>query len=381
MAFTTTWSFGSGYDGWSFDDDNDVSPPCGTCAATRSHVSGAIRNSFFIADLPNVSTFANNHSPQINAAVVINDTIELDYGTPSDNDNTGADIIVTFTDETTEQSSAVFNSAGTLIHTITVNKTIDFITIRERRSNGPGGGEQSFTCDVLEVRLITASEITATAGKLRTPSAFIEDEGAGAAGGAGGGAGGNLADISADGLSIYIASFNNLGFPTLIKMSALLAADGSVVFDPGAGGRIGVQTGEQNAEIIWIAGNFGGTDVVEKSEDAGSSFTVKDNAAIGTVRTFQVGPSDDNRVLVFDGDNGDILETLDDGETWTTINAAVTPLINSLARLSTNLQEIVAGNEGDVTDSINYSPNSGVNLEDYQTGVYSNADATKVQVT
>jgi photosystem II stability/assembly factor-like uncharacterized protein len=154
-----------------------------------------------------------------------------------------------------------------------------------------------------------------------------------------------------------------------------------VVFSPGDGGRIGVQTGNFNASHLFVAGQFDGTNAVEKSEDAGASFTVKDDATMGAIRTFEVGPANDETLLVFDGDNGDIIETTDDGATWTTINAAVTPLINSLARLSKNTEEIVAGNQGDATDSINYSPNTGVDLEDYQTGVYPNADATKVQIT
>jgi hypothetical protein len=209
----------------------------------------------------------------------------------------------------------------------------------------------------------------AVAGELTTPQKFIEDQGGAAAGGAGGAAGGNSADISGDGLSIYIAAFNSLGFPTVIKINEALLTDGSVVFNPGAGGRIGVQCGDLNGDIVWVAGQFDGTNTVEKSEDAGSSFTVKDTGAFGTIRTFQVGPSDDQRLLVFDGDNGDIIETLDDGETWTTINAAVTPSINNIARFGQNPEEIVAGN---------YSPNAGVNLEDYQTGVYPATDATKV---
>jgi hypothetical protein len=105
---------------------------------------------------------------------------------------------------------------------------------------------------------------------------------------------------------------------------------------------------------------------------------VKDDASLGAIRTFDIGPSDDIRVLVFDGDNGDIIETLDDGATWTTTNAAVTPLINSLARFDQNPEEIVAANEGAANNSIDYSPNTGAQLEDYQTGVYPATDATKV---
>jgi hypothetical protein len=322
-----------------------------------------------------------NSSPELNVAVVGGDRIECDYGSSTDGLAVGNRFRAHYTDETFDQTFVQDVNPNTITVNMTAGKTLDHIEIDLSISDSVGGPARSTTRDVLEIRLITTNEITATAGKLKTPQAFIEGEGDGAAGGAGGGSGGNLAAISADGLYIYIASFNSLGFPTLIRMPALLNADGTVVFSPSAGGRIGVQAGELNAGMIWVAGSFDGTNTVEKSEDYGATWTVKDDGVFGTVRTFQVGPDDDERVLVFDGDNGDILETLDDGATWTTINATVSPLINSLARLSVDLQEIVAGNEGDVTDSINYSPNSGVNLEDYQTGVYPNADATKVQVT
>jgi len=373
MAFTITWSFGSGFDGWTFVDNSDPG-----ASATRSHVSGAIRTNLIIPAVTNTSARGVHTKEELNATITNGDTIAVDYGPSSDAVIVGIEITATYTDETTEVTSTTDANGGTLTLTLTQAKTLDKIDVQFAIGTGAGTTARNTNIDMEEVRLTTAVELTATAGKLRTPQAFIEDEGAGAAGGAGGGSGGNLASISADGLNIYIASFNNLGFPTLIRIAATLSANGTVVFDPGAGGRIGVQCGTLNNDHVWIAGQFGGTDTVEKSEDDGTSFTVKDDGTFGTIRTFDVGPSDDTRVIVFDGDNGDIIETLNDGGDWTAINAAVSPLINSIARFGQNPEEIVAGNEGDVTDSINYSPNSGVNLEDYQTGVYPNADATKV---
>lgn len=380
----TTWSFGSGFDGWTFIDNSaEVFPgknACPTCSATRSHVSGAIRTTHVVDSLPNVCSWGLHFSPiGLNAAIVNLDTIEVDNSATSDSpNNIGINIIAVYTDTTEEETGFIsFNSASTQTLTLTQSKTLDYIRIDFARcTSGSASGTTHFQ-DMLEVRLITATVLTPTSGKLRTPFAFIEDEGAGAAGGAGGGAD-NVASISADGANVYIASFNNLGFPTLIKISAFLIADGSVVFEPGAGGRIGVQCGELNNDVVYVAGLFDSTNTVEKSEDAGSSFSVIDDSTFGTIRSFAVGPNNDNRIIVFDGDNGDIIESLDGGETWTTINSSVTQLINSIARFDVNPEEIVVGNEGDATDSINYSPNSGANLEDFQTGVYPNADATKV---
>jgi hypothetical protein len=187
------------------------------------------------------------------------------------------------------------------------------------------------------------------------------------------------ADIDAAGEFIFLALLDG-GTPIISKISVALDADGSTVFDPGAGDNIGVECGRFNSDVVWVAGQFDGTNVVEKSEDGGSSFVVKDDAAIGGVRSFVMGPDSDDKILLFDEDNGDILETKNDGESWTTINSAVTPEVNAIARLGRNVEESVFGNDGGANDSINYSVNSGDDLEDYQTGVYPNANATKVIV-
>jgi hypothetical protein len=187
------------------------------------------------------------------------------------------------------------------------------------------------------------------------------------------------ADIDAAGEFIYLALLDG-GTPILTKISTDLDADGTTVFDPGAGDNIGVECGRFNSDVVWVAGQFDGTNVVEKSEDGGSSFVVKDDAAIGGVRSFVMGPDSDDKILLFDEDNGDILETKNDGESWTTINSAVTPEVNTIARLGQNVEESVFGNQGAANNSINYSVNSGDDLEDFQSGVYPNANATRVVV-
>jgi hypothetical protein len=187
------------------------------------------------------------------------------------------------------------------------------------------------------------------------------------------------ADIDAAGNFIYVALLEG-GTPILTKISTALSADGTTVFNPGAGTNIGVECGRFNSDVIWVAGALDGLSVVEKSEDGGTTFTAKDDGTIGDVRTFVMGPDSDERILVFDETNGDILETIDDGATWTAINAAVTPEVNAIARFGKNVQEAVFGNDGGANNSINYSVNSGGNLQDFQTGVYPNQNATRVIV-
>ena len=187
-----------------------------------------------------------------------------------------------------------------------------------------------------------------------------------------------VADVDADGDFIYLGGINSLGFPTLIKFSTDLNADGTVVFNPGDGDNIGVQCGNFDADVIWIAGAFGGTDIVEKSEDGGSSFTVKDDGTLGEVSTFIVGSDSDERVLIID-ELEDIYETINDGDTWTNYNTAVGLATLSVARLDKNLQELVLGNVANATINIQYSVNSGVDLEDYSSG-FPEADVTGLTV-
>jgi hypothetical protein len=185
------------------------------------------------------------------------------------------------------------------------------------------------------------------------------------------------ADVDASGEFIYVALLEG-GTPILTKISIALDADGVTVFSPGAGDNIGVECSRSNADVVWVAGNFDGTNVIEKSEDGGSTFTIKDDGAIGDVRTFVLGPDSDDRVLIFDETNGDILETRDDGASWDTINAAITPEVNAIARLGENVQESVFGNDGGANDNVNYSVNSGADLEDFNLPV--NENVTRVIV-
>lgn len=183
------------------------------------------------------------------------------------------------------------------------------------------------------------------------------------------------ADVDAAGEFIYVALLDG-GTPILTKISTALNADGTTVFNPGAGDNIGVQCGVFESDVVWVAGNFDGTNVIEKSEDGGSSFTVKDDGTIGDIGAFVIGPNNDARVLAHDSVNERLIETIDDGAIWTSNN--VDPVIFAIARLAKNPQEVVIGNEADVTNSIMYSPNTGNQLVDYQTGVYPGASATGV---
>lgn len=280
---------------------------------------------------------------------------------------------------TTVAFSGMVNGSGqtAVLNANILDCTGVYVWIRCSNQNGPAYSGS-----------VTLNSVTITGGGTNpfdnhrsfvSPKKYIDDQGGAAAGGAGGAAGGNPASISADGLYIYIASFDTLNHPILIKIATALDVDGSKAFEPGAGGRIGVQCERSDADAVWVAGQFDGTNTVEKSEDAGSSFTVKDDGTFGTIRTFLVGPTDD-RVLLFDGDNGDIIESTNGGDSWTTVNAAVSQLLNAVAVSAFDKNEIASVNQGAANNSVNYSLDSGESLVDYQTGVYPATDGTKILV-
>lgn len=176
--------------------------------------------------------------------------------------------------------------------------------------------------------------------------------------------------IDADGTFLYIAAlFGANGLPVLLKLDTDLLSNATLVFEPGSGTDIGVICGKESANTVWVAGEFDGTNVLEKSTDAGSTFVVKDDGTFGVVEAFAVGPDSDDRVIIAD-DNVNIEETLDSGDVWTTINSGVGFNINTIVRLATDIKESVFGNDAGAANNIDYSLDSGANMEDYTTGVF-----------
>lgn len=185
--------------------------------------------------------------------------------------------------------------------------------------------------------------------------------------------------VDADGTFIYIASLNNLGQPLLLKFNVDMSANPDIVFEPGLGSEIGVICGRDSADNIWIVGDFGATDVIEKSEDAGDTFDVKDDGTFGTIEAFAIGPDSDDRVLVVT-DDIDVIETIDNGTNWTNINAGIAFNVNALARLAIALEEIIFGNDAGAINNIDYSIDSGGSFEDLTTAVFPIRDVTRVIV-
>jgi hypothetical protein len=358
-----TWSFESSPQGWQFVDAS-------TGGASATMVYSLAQQALFctLPDNGGVGhSIANMFAPITDIPVQIGDTIEFDYSAVGGGGLLGNHIVVTVDDAAPFTLNSNGDSgAATLTGTFAAAGTLNQFFVEFEQINPT----VTKTRSVLEIRLTVAASPVPTAGKIRTVSSFLAS--------LGGGGFGKIAAISADGLFIYITGINEFGLPILIKFSTGLLLDGEIVFEPGAGTIIGVETGDQNEDVVLVCGQFDGTNVAEKSTDAGSSFAVVDDGSIGIIRAFVMGPNDDNRIMVFDETNGSILETINNGEAWTTINAAVTPEINDIARLGENIQETVAGNEGAANDNVDFSVNSGANLEDLVLPV--NQNVTKVIV-
>lgn len=179
------------------------------------------------------------------------------------------------------------------------------------------------------------------------------------AGSAVGGLEGQPIDIDADGTFLYIASLDENSEPILVRFAAALNANGTIVYQPAAGTDIGVQCGDLDADVIYVAGFFGGTDMIAKSEDGGTTFIIIDPATFGDITSFIIGPNNDDRLFVADS-NGAYQETEDGGDNWIERNAATPGDAIAFARLDTNHEEMVLGGEGEV----HYSVNSGHDTED-----------------
>lgn len=192
--------------------------------------------------------------------------------------------------------------------------------------------------------------------------------------------------IDADGDYIYIAALDASGQPTLIKFPTALDADGSIVFQPGGGSDIGVECSATDADTIWIAGEFGSTNTVERSTDGGGSFVVEDPGTFAPVTAFDVGPDSDERVIVAAETSGsiglvNIFETVDGGDNWSEKNAGLSSpaSVRAIGRFPTSPEELVLGNANAAADRSDYSPNSGADLDDITSGTPA-ADATGVIV-
>lgn len=162
-------------------------------------------------------------------------------------------------------------------------------------------------------------------------------------------------DVDADGTYLYISLLNNTT-PILVQLATSLDADGTIVFDPAAGTNIGVKCSKKDSQTLFVAGEFDGTNTVEKSTDAGVSFSIIDDGAIGAVTGFAVGPNNDDTILISD-ENGDVYQSVDNGANWINQSSSGDIFI-SLDRLKTNPDETIGGTDSSPSNQVLFSPDT-----------------------
>lgn len=184
-------------------------------------------------------------------------------------------------------------------------------------------------------------------------------------------------DCDGDGTDLYLAVYDNVGLPLLLRVALPLSDDpvASTLYEPGAGDAINVKCSAMGGKYA-ISGYFGNNEQVRSSEDGGVPADV-DPGTWGANRAqpLWLDPDGVENIMVCLDAAQDIVETEDSGANWTTHNAAVGYSPGALARLPDG-EEIVIGD--DAANSIEYSPNRGVTLQDITGAFVGNCQALEV---
>lgn len=168
---TFTWSFVTGYEGWTFSDEST-----GDTARTtpsRAYVTGAIRGTMHIVSGGSGAVCKGHHVSSTSLGVVITggDNIVFEYTTSSNPIGAGDTVILQahYTDFTVSQTIPPNASGGPRTLNLTAGKTLDFIRIVNQVSFSGGGGNYNSFRDFTEVRLTTANPLSPGAMSLARP--------------------------------------------------------------------------------------------------------------------------------------------------------------------------------------------------------------------
>lgn len=315
MPFTTTWTFLSDFEGWTFEDVGaEISAnPCPNCTATRSHVPGAIRTTLVVDSLPNVTAAGEHTSPTLGAAIVNLDTIDVDYSATSDAFNTLVRVTATYTDTTTETTSVTDTGVGTLTLTLTQAKTLDTITILLARSTSGSAIGSTHSRDILEVRLNTATKFGAGERPLELDVGLA--------------AGNKIWVTKWKSDDLYLDEYSS----DLALQNTFLIATGTtsaeidnrvfylVPYAPSFPGAPGLD------DIIYIFGRWGAsgtTHHIDKSIDGGATFTDIGDASWTTERVGAFSASDGGATLYafLNSASPALWQSIDSGVSWAQIN-------------------------------------------------------------
>jgi len=168
-------------------------------------------------------------------------------------------------------------------------------------------------------------------------------------------------DCDGDGDMLYLALYDTAtAQPRLVSVALPLdgaASMGSSIFSSGAGTAINVRCNSVGDSLA-VSGHFGANEQVETSDDGGITWADIDPGtwAANLAEPLVVDPLTLDEVLIALTPQS-IIETVDGGTTWTTLNAAVGFSPGAMAKL-VNGDEMIIGDDG--ANVILYSPNRGV---------------------
>lgn len=299
---TTTWSFVSSVQGWTF---LDVSSGSSSSSMAHSASAESLRCTMTIVS---GETAIDIFSPELNIPVLIGDTIEADYTWSDIPSGNGVVVRANYTDATFDAIGNTRVAAGTDTLTVTVNKTLETIQLGFARGAGA-----SYVADYLEVRLITASAPTTGIRPL--------------------------------GLDVDVESGANI-WTTYLDISALLlklrkynsALESTGTFDFGAATEAQVDArtfylspyapaffGTAGLDdIIYVYGRWddGAVTHIEKSTDGGASFTdIGDSATWGADWVGGFFADDASTLYAFvNGASPQLYRSLNGGTSWTSLS-------------------------------------------------------------
>jgi hypothetical protein len=180
-------------------------------------------------------------------------------------------------------------------------------------------------------------------------------------------------DVDAAGGYLYIGALRVLGLPVVIKFSAGVDADGTLVYNPGAGNLAEVACGRQDANTVYANGNFDVPKVL-LSIDGGVVWNTIDPAwgGVTTVRPLAIVPTGDGVVVSMTDDQQDAYRSTDWGVIWTALSTALPIVVNAFDLLDINPDESIIGVNAPGAVRVEYSLDAFQHFVDLTVGTPNN---------